>query len=245
MKRIALISDHASPRATLGGVDCGGQNECATGGAGARCEWLLSGNANKFSAERLFSEQRAVDEADAIIAESPQGRDDLMSHYAAPRNRLRLIPCGVDSERFRPVPRHRARAALGIPNDDFVALQLIGSVVGGIKYTVLNEETGLLVPPRDPGEIAGALRRIFEAPEWRVMLGSRGHQRALNAFSWFDVVRAMIQIYDDVTVGAQGNRRTTGDTPHDHAVADRATFDRRTSKDGSDSLNDTSEQTRK
>lgn len=36
---------------------------------------------------------------------------------AAARRRARVIPCGVDLERFRPIPRAQARAALGLPAD--------------------------------------------------------------------------------------------------------------------------------
>ena len=416
MKRIALISDHAAPRAALGGVDCGGQNEyvrqVAQGLAAAGClvdvftrrtddassaveQWtpqirvvnvpagparpfakeellpfmaeftrfLLhfmeeegnayhvmhanffmsalvaadvkqatgipfvvtfhalgevrkrhQGKADRFPPERTAIEERAVREADAVIAECPQDREDLMTLYGASRGKLRLIPCGVDSERFRPVPRARARAALGIPADDFVLLQLgrlvprkgiddvvralgvlrhghgiearllivggesdepdehltpeiarlrfvaeqelvsdlvrfvgrrcgdvlrfyysladvfvttpwyepfgmtpleamacgtpvVGSAVGGIKYTVLDGETGFLIPPHDPRAIAGAVRRLHASPELRAVMGRHARDRAVSAFSWFDVVRSISALYDEVAAGARESRR--------------------------------------
>lgn len=414
MKHIAIISDHASPRAALGGVDCGGRNEyvrqVAQGLAASGCrvdvftrhtgdttstieQWtpqirlvnvpagparpvakeellqympeftrfLLDfiagegtryhvmhanfftsalvaidvkqvtgipvvvtlhalgaerkrhlGSADRFPPERTAIEERAVREADAVIAESPDAREALITRYGASRARLRLVPCGVDSERFRPVPRPRARAALGIPADDFVLLRLgrlvphegtddvihaqgelrhlhgiearlfvvggesdepderqtpeiarlrsiaeqelvsdlvrfvgrrcgdvlrfyysmadvfvttpwyetfgmtpleamacgtpvVGSAVDGIKYSVLDGETGLLVPPRDPRAISGAIRRLHASPELRATMGRRGRDRVVSAFSWFDVVRSIGALYDDVAFGSRAS----------------------------------------
>jgi glycosyltransferase involved in cell wall biosynthesis len=63
------------------------------------------------------------------------------------------------------------------------ALPVIGCRVGGIPEMVVHEQTGLLVPPRDPGRLAEALARlIVNAPE-RGRLGERARRRCSELFS--------------------------------------------------------------
>jgi glycosyltransferase involved in cell wall biosynthesis len=89
-----------------------------------RVRKLHQREADAFPAERTAIEDRAVAEADCIIAECPQDLKDLVRHYGADASRIRTIPCGFDPDEFWPVPRREARAALGIGRDDRVILQL-------------------------------------------------------------------------------------------------------------------------
>ena len=45
-------------------------------------------------------------------------------------------------------------------------------------------ETGLLVPPDDPGALAGAIARLLDDPELRARLGAAGRERVINRFTW-------------------------------------------------------------
>jgi glycosyltransferase involved in cell wall biosynthesis len=89
-----------------------------------RVRLLYQREADAFPPERLAVEDRAVAEADHVIAESPQDEDDLTRLYAADPGRMRTIPCGFDPGEFWPVSKARARAALGIGPDERVVLQL-------------------------------------------------------------------------------------------------------------------------
>lgn len=66
---------------------------------------------------RLDVEQRAVAAADQIIASSEHEREALVELYGARRDRVSVIPCGVDLDLFRPVPRAEARAKLGLSGE--------------------------------------------------------------------------------------------------------------------------------
>jgi glycosyltransferase involved in cell wall biosynthesis len=59
-----------------------------------------------------------------VIAECPQDRRDLMQLYGADARRTTIVPCGFDPREFAPMPRARARAALGLSPREFVVLQL-------------------------------------------------------------------------------------------------------------------------
>jgi glycosyltransferase involved in cell wall biosynthesis len=45
-------------------------------------------------------------------------------------------------------------------------------------------ETGLLVPPNDPGALAGAIARLLDDPPLRARLGAAGRQRVISRFTW-------------------------------------------------------------
>lgn len=61
---------------------------------------------------------------------------------------------------------------------------VIGSSVGGIKFTVKHDETGLLVPPNDPIELKQALLKIMSDEELRAKFGENSIHRANQLFTW-------------------------------------------------------------
>ena len=63
---------------------------------------------------RQETEKRIIAEADRVVAFSPHERDAMVRLYGADRNRVELIPCGVDLNRFKPVGRTAARRELGL-----------------------------------------------------------------------------------------------------------------------------------
>ncbi len=61
---------------------------------------------------------------------------------------------------------------------------MIGSAVGGIKYTVIDGETGFLVPPKNPEALADRLARIYRDPSLANAFARRSHERAHTTFTW-------------------------------------------------------------
>ncbi|KQW43805.1 glycosyl transferase family 1 [Pelomonas sp. Root662] len=80
--------------------------------------------ADKFPADRIELECRIAREADCVIAECPQDAADLMRHCGVPAHRIAQVPCGVDLDEFTPGDRLAARRRLGLPEDEFIVLQL-------------------------------------------------------------------------------------------------------------------------
>jgi glycosyltransferase involved in cell wall biosynthesis len=75
------------------------------------------------------------------------------------------------------------------------ARPVVASAVGGLKDLVLDGETGLLVPPRDPDALHDALERLLEDRELRRSLGAAGRERAREHFSWTAVTDATLAAY--------------------------------------------------
>lgn len=81
------------------------------------------GSADGFPDERFLIEEALMREADGVIAECEQDRDDMLALYEARPARLAIVPCGFDPDELWPV-RETARASLGLPAQDFIVLQL-------------------------------------------------------------------------------------------------------------------------
>ncbi|MEH2068791.1 MAG: glycosyltransferase family 1 protein [Nostoc sp.] len=72
---------------------------------------------------------------------------------------------------------------------------VVASDVGGLQFTVVNEETGLLAPAQDVTAFANAIDRISLNPEWRDKLGKAGRKRVETKFSWDGVANQLSELY--------------------------------------------------
>jgi glycosyltransferase involved in cell wall biosynthesis len=270
-----------------------------------RVRLLYQGSADRFPPQRLAIEKRVMDEADAVIAECPQDRQDQEQFYSAVPSRVRIVPCGFDSHEFSPVNRVKARRQLnldpdqrwivhigrmvprkgidtaiegfarlvhdrGIPArmlivggesndpdpvltpeigrlaqvahqqkvsdrviftgrrgrqilryyysaaDVFVTTPwyepfgitpveamacgtpVIGSNVGGIKYTVRHGRTGYLVPARDPDAIADRFAQMYSQPGLFHRLRAAALSRVNRLFTWQRVAQQIAAVYEEV-----------------------------------------------
>jgi glycosyltransferase involved in cell wall biosynthesis len=275
-----------------------------------RVRRLHQGAADAFPEVRFEIEERIVDGADRVIAECPQDEQDLITLYEADPRRISMVPCGVDLDSFRPLPRRKARSIVGIPQRELVVLQLgrlvprkgidnairgiarlrdrhgvratliivggdsdapdpmrtpeigrlmavaecegvtdrvrfvgrrgrdslryyysaadvfvttpwyepfgltplesmacgtpvIGSDVGGIRYTVCEGKTGYLVPPNDPEALAARLARVLTDTRHRQALASEGLRRAREHFSWPGIACSVERLYREVLDAGQ------------------------------------------
>lgn len=77
--------------------------------------------------------------------------------------------------------------ACGIP--------VVVSAVGGLRRLVVDHETGLHVPPRDPGRIAFCIRRLLDDAEFRARLGRNGARRAASCYAWSHITDLLLEVY--------------------------------------------------
>ena len=75
---------------------------------------------------------------------------------------------------------------------------IVASDIHGYKGVVRRDREGLLVPPREPKEIAGAVARLLRDDELREAMGAAGRQRA-QEFSW-ERVTAKVDDYYGVVI---------------------------------------------
>ncbi len=75
---------------------------------------------------------------------------------------------------------------------------VVGSAVGGLNFTVVSEETGLLVPPKDNAAFTEAIERILSNPQWRNQLGENARKRMEEKFSWEGVTSQLSDLYSSL-----------------------------------------------
>lgn len=72
----------------------------------------------------------------------------------------------------------------------------VGSRVGGIQDLILDEKTGLLVPPADPAALAAALARVMADPGLRERFGNAGRKHVIdNAMTSEGMIRRHRELY--------------------------------------------------
>ena len=79
---------------------------------------------DRFPKERFDIEKYIVDDADQLIAECPQDREDLIYYYDADPAKITIIPCGFSHKEFFPVDMLMARKKLQLKRDERILLQL-------------------------------------------------------------------------------------------------------------------------
>src|SRR3546814_8617845 len=72
-------------------------------------------------------------------------------------------------------------------------LPVIASNVGAIATQVLDDETGLLVPPGDAAALADALERLCRDPELRRKMGDAGFTRWRDRYSIATVTKQVVR----------------------------------------------------
>ncbi|MDJ1470902.1 glycosyltransferase family 4 protein [Xanthocytophaga flava] len=278
---------------------------------------LYQGSQDHFPEERICIEEQIVHEADHIIAECPQDRNDLLNYYSAYPELITVIPCGFSIQDFYPVEQRKARQILQLKENEIIFLQLgrmvprkgvdnviralskvnqchqsvrllivggdydspnmelcpeisrlqqiakeegvslqvtftgrknrdmlkhyysaadvfistpwyepfgitpleamacgtpvIGSQVGGIKYSVADGETGFLVPPNDPDALAEKMSQLICDPELLQQMKKNAIERVNTLFTWEKVAEEVSDLYNKViytTYEAAGRPQT-------------------------------------
>jgi glycosyltransferase involved in cell wall biosynthesis len=76
---------------------------------------------------------------------------------------------------------------------------VVASDVGGLQFTVVPEETGLLAPPRNEVAFAAAIDRILSNPTYAKQLGQAARKRVEAKFSWEGVASQLSKLYTELS----------------------------------------------
>ncbi|HEU5101284.1 MAG TPA: glycosyltransferase, partial [Roseiflexaceae bacterium] len=119
---------------------------------GAMKNQVARGAEERETSRRLAVERRLIESADAIVAATPLDRAQMIWHYGAEAESLRVVPCGVDLRRFHPRDMAVARQALDLPSSPHRLLLLVGRIE----------------PLKGIDALIQALALLFQRqPEWR------------------------------------------------------------------------------
>ena len=99
---------------------------------------------------------------------------------------------------------------------------VVAAAVGGLRDTVVDEGTGLLVPPFDADATAAAISRLFDDEELRSELGRAGRERVRTKYTWRQVARETAEVYERLAATTPVRHETTP-APHATTHAPHAT----------------------
>jgi D-inositol-3-phosphate glycosyltransferase len=71
---------------------------------------------------RMANEKELAKQCNRIIVPTQKDKEYLRQHYDAPADNIRIVPCGVNLERFKPQDKISARRQLALPIEDPVLL---------------------------------------------------------------------------------------------------------------------------
>jgi glycosyltransferase involved in cell wall biosynthesis len=86
------------------------------------------------------------------------------------------------------------------------ARPVVATRVGGVPDIVVDGETGILVPPRDPQALAGGISRLLSDPDLARRMGEAGRRRRRTEFELSETVRRIEQLYDELYADWTGDR---------------------------------------
>ena len=133
---------------------------------------------------RLMALARELGVEDCVVFTGQRRREQLRYYYSA-ANVFVTTPW---YEPFGITPLEAM--ACGTP--------VIGTAVGGIKTTVVHEETGYLIPPNDPEVLAERLAWLQRYPHIAQRMGWSGMRRAYQHFTWRNVAVHIARVYENV-----------------------------------------------
>jgi D-inositol-3-phosphate glycosyltransferase len=139
------------------------------------------GRTDGYERERIEQLVYSLDIGDQTLFAGQVGHDRLPLYYAA------ADVCVVPSH-YEPFGLVAIEAmACGTP--------VIASEVGGLKFTVIPDETGLLVPPQNVGAFATAIDRILSNEVWAHKLRKQAVSRVQQTFSWSSIGIQLSDLY--------------------------------------------------
>lgn len=125
--------------------------------------------------------------ADRITWRGAQSQTDVLDAYRA--SDLFVLPCRIAPDGDRD----------GLPNVLVEAqsqgLMCISTPISGVPELIIDGETGLLVPPDSPSELATAIERALSDPELRERLSAAGAERVHTEFDMMTGIDRLARLF--------------------------------------------------
>ncbi|XZE54984.1 glycosyltransferase family 4 protein [Planctomycetaceae bacterium SH139] len=93
------------------------------------------------------------------------------------------------------LPYHEATQSGVVPVAYNHSKPVVATDVGALSECIIDQETGLLVPPKDPSALASAIINLLNDPERRRAMGQAGKRHLTERASPSRVAQATVQVY--------------------------------------------------
>lgn len=78
---------------------------------------------------------------------------------------------------------------------NYYKVPVIGTATGGVVEAIVDGETGLLIKPNDLNDLVEKILYLYENENVRKKMGEKGHNRAINEYSWQKIVDDYIRVF--------------------------------------------------
>ncbi len=99
----------------------------------------------------------------------------------------------------------------------YAGLPVIAGASGGTSEAVINNQTGLLIPPTVDA-CTEALQKLLNDPNLASQFGQSGHKRVKTDFNWSDRWRLLSSFLSDSSISESSNLPPESDVPQDISV---------------------------
>ena len=155
---------------------------------------------------RLVSLVKQLGVEDSVVMPGWVSRDKLPLYFSGCD--LFVLPSVVDQQ----------GNVDGLPNTLLEAMAsarpVVATDVAGIPLAVKDGDNGLLVPEKQPGELASAINLLLRAPELRLQYGEAGRSRVERELNWQTTARTFITLFSQAR-----NRRKKSRTGKEVGIA--------------------------
>ena len=80
----------------------------------------------------------------------------------------------------------------------YLNVPVIGTDVGGIPELIINNETGIIIPPENPFKLAQTVNELLSNKEKAEKLATNGNTFVTNNMTWEVILPKYIQFYEDL-----------------------------------------------
>jgi glycosyltransferase involved in cell wall biosynthesis len=162
----------------------------------------LVGNVARLAPQKdhrtLLEAARLVPEAEFVLVGDGELRDEL-ERSAGPNARLlgerADVPELLASFDVFAFPSLFEGLCLAVIEAQAAGVPVVATPVGGIRETVVDGETGVLVPTRDPEALATAIRRLLEDRPAAAGMAEEAKRRVRERFSVERMVEETLRLY--------------------------------------------------
>jgi glycosyltransferase involved in cell wall biosynthesis len=147
----------------------------------------------------LVEAARLVPEADFVVVGDGELRDELERladglavRFLGARDDIPELLASFDVFAF---PSLFEGLCLAVIEAQAAGVPVVATPVGGIRETVIDGETGLLVPTRDPRALAAAIRRLLRDRSAAEAMAAEAKRRVRQRFSVERMVEATLRLY--------------------------------------------------
>jgi glycosyltransferase involved in cell wall biosynthesis len=96
------------------------------------------------------------------------------------------------------LPSHLEGLCTSLMDAMYMQVPVVATTAGGIPEVVENGKTGLLVPPKDPNALAGAIIKLLKDEDKRKTFAAEGRKRVLQKFTASEMVEKVEKVYLDL-----------------------------------------------